>query len=189
MKLPPQAKKVFSGQIFNVYQWEQAKYDGTTKTFEMLKRPDTVQVIATSGDRVYLSYEEQPMKPKTYTFLGGRIEPDEEPIDCAKRELKEESGMESDDWDLYKLYEFQGKIEWGMYLYIARDCRKTAEPHLDGGERVEVCEMSFDECMKIVTGEEFWGQNISGDWLRIQRHPKQLEEFKKRLFTNHLRSV
>lgn len=187
MKLPPQAKKVFSGQIFDVYQWEQEMYDGTTKTFEMLKRPDTIQVIATRGEKIYLSYEEQPMKPKTYTFLGGRIEPGEEPLACAKRELHEESGMESADWELYKLYEFPGKIEWGMYLYIARDCKKTSEPHLDGGERVEVKELSFDEFMNIVTDEQFWGQAVSGDFLRMQRHPKRIEEFKKKLFTNHLR--
>lgn len=37
MKLPPQAKKVFTGQIFDVYQWEQEMYDGSFETFEMLK--------------------------------------------------------------------------------------------------------------------------------------------------------
>ena len=33
MKLPEQAKKVFDGEIFDVYQWDQEMYDGSTETF------------------------------------------------------------------------------------------------------------------------------------------------------------
>src|SRR5580698_1696402 len=105
MKLPPQAKKVFQGKIFSVYQWEQQLYDGTTATFEMLKRPGTIQIIPTADNQIYLSYEEQPTKLRSFTLLGGRMEPDEYPLETAKRELLEESGLESDNWELIKKYE------------------------------------------------------------------------------------
>ena len=44
--IPSEAERVFAGEIYDVYQWPQAMPDGSVQTFEMLKRPDTVMVIA-----------------------------------------------------------------------------------------------------------------------------------------------
>ena len=182
MKIPLQAKKVFTGKIFDVYQWEQEMYDGSTHTFEMLKRPATVQVIPVAGNEILLSYEEQPMKPRSYSLFGGRQEPGEDPLVCAKRELLEETGFESDDWELYRQYEFPGKIDWTVYLYIARGCRKVAEQHLDAGEKIEIKPVSFETFLDIVTDEKFWGQEISNHFLRLQQDKIKLEAFRKHLF-------
>ena len=46
--IPANAKKVFHGVIFDVYQWEQEMFDGTKEIFEKLKRPDTVVVFPCS---------------------------------------------------------------------------------------------------------------------------------------------
>ena len=64
-------------------------FDGTTETFEMLKRPNTIEVIATQGDKIYLSKQSQPNKHDYYSLFGGRAEPNEEPLVTAKRELLE----------------------------------------------------------------------------------------------------
>src|SRR5437868_13556711 len=112
MKIPPEAKLVFSGILFDVYQWQQKMFDGSFETFEMLKRPDTVEIIATNGDKVYMSHQSQPNKANFYSLFGGRKEKGEEPLECAKRELLEESGMSSNNWELYKEYKPLHKIEW-----------------------------------------------------------------------------
>jgi len=185
MKLPPQAKKVFQGKIFSVYQWEQKLYDGSTGTFEMLKRPGTIQIIPVSGSEIYLSLEEQPTKPRTYTLFGGRMEPDELPLVTAKRELIEEAGLESNDWELIKTYEYEGKIEWPMYLFIARNCKQTAKQHLDPGEKIDIKKVSFNTFLDIVMGETFWNQIVANDILRMQLDKSKLEEFKHKLFDEH----
>ncbi len=182
MKLPPQAKKVFQGKIFSVHQWEQKLYDGTTATFEMLKRPGTIQIIPTSDDQIYFSYEEQPTKPLSFSLLGGRQEPDEDPLVTAKRELLEEAGLTSDDWELIKTYEFQGKIEWPLYYYVARNCKKVAEQHLDPGEKIEVKKISFDDFIEMTSSEDFGNQMFANDILRMKLNKEKLEEFKKKLF-------
>src|SRR3990167_6673441 len=99
-KIPPQAKKVFSGVIYDVYQWEQAMFDGSPAIFEMLRRPNTVCVIPMVGDQILLAFEEQPNKGPHWTLFGGRQEQDETPIQAAQRELLEESGYVSDNWEL-----------------------------------------------------------------------------------------
>jgi ADP-ribose pyrophosphatase len=184
MKIPDHAKLVFKGKIFEVYQWEQEMYDGTTATFEALKRPGTIQIIPTVSDKILLSYEEQPNRPLSYTFLGGRQEPSEEPLVTAKRELLEETGMESDDWELYKVYESEGKIQWDTYLFVARNCRKVTEPSLDAGEKIEVKEVSWDEFLDIVSSEDFWGQNIANDILRMRLEKEKIGEFRKKILSN-----
>lgn len=155
MKIPTNAKRVFKGIIFDVYHWQQQMYDGNLATFEMLKRPGTIQIIPTIGDQIVLSYEEQPTKPLGYSFLGGRQEENEEPLVTAKRELLEEAGLESNDWQLYKTYEFPGKIDHTSYFFIARNCQKVAEPNLDAGEKIEVKSVSFDEFVEQALSEEF----------------------------------
>lgn len=157
-------------------------YDGSKETFEMLKRPNTLQVIATQGDKILIAYEEQPTKGPSYTLLGGRQNKGETPLAAAKRELKEEAGLASDDWKLYTTVEPYNKIDWTVYTYIARDCKKIAEPMLDAGEKIEVKAVEFDEFVRIATEEKFWGTNLTIELLKMQLQPKKLEEFKKKLF-------
>ncbi len=181
MNIPSHAKRVFQGIIFDVYQWEQKLYDGSTATFERLKRPGTIQIIATHEGRILLSHEEQPGKPLRYTFLGGRQEPNEEPLLTAKRELLEEAGMVSSDWELFKTFEFEGKIDWTTYFFIARNCKKEAAQKLDGGEKIEVRAFSFDEFVNIVSSKEFWGRTYS-DWMfRVKHDPARLAQLKTAL--------
>ena len=182
MKIPARASRVFSGEIFDVYQWEQKMYDGSTATFEMLKRPATIQVIPVSGDKIFLAHEEQPMKPKRHTLLGGRQEEGEEPLQAAKRELLEEAGLASDDWELLLTFDPVGKMEWTVYVFIARGCRKIQEQRLDSGEKIEVVEMDFDQFIETVTDRNFWGTEISNEFYRW-RHEERLEELKQKLFS------
>src|SRR3990172_7810637 len=128
MKIPKEAKRVFEGIIFDVYHWEQKMFDGSTETFEALKRPNTIQILPVQDGKILLAYEEQPNREATYTFFGGRVEKGEDSIKAAKRELLEETGLESSDWELYKVYDIESKIEWQGYLYFARDCKKVSEP-------------------------------------------------------------
>lgn len=180
-KIPTDAKKVFTGKIFDVYQWEQQMFDGTTQTFEMLKRPNTIEVIATDGDNIFLSKQSQPNKQNYYSLFGGRAEPDEDPLVTAKRELREESGLSSEDWELFKVYEPVHKIEWQIYLFIARKCKKVAEPVLDAGEKIETFSCTFSEFLNIVDSDEYWGISFALDLLRLQQHPKKLQEFQQKL--------
>jgi ADP-ribose pyrophosphatase len=189
MKLPPEAKQVFKGKIFDVYQWEQPVYDGSIGMFEMLKRPNTVQILATVRDKIIISHEEQPSKPLAYTFLGGRAEEQEDPLVTAKRELLEESGLVSDDWELYKTYEPYTKFDWKIFFFLARNCRKVAEQHLDPGEKITLEEVSFDRFLEIVSDEKFWALTIANDFLRLRLNPAKLATFRDHLFPYNSRAT
>lgn len=151
MKIPPQAKSVFKGKIFEIFQWDQEMFDGSTATFEMLKRPSTSQIIATRNNKILIVDEEQPNTPLYTGIFGGRQEPDEDALACAKRELLEEGGLVSDSWQHFQTYTFAGKIDWKITLFIAKNVSISAKPNLDVGEKITFREVEFDEFVDLVT--------------------------------------
>ena len=155
-------------------------FDGTVSTFEMLKRPNTVEVIAVKDGKICLSHQSQPTKSDFYSLFGGRGEEGEEPLATAKRELLEESGLVSDNWQLYKTYYPLHKIDWSVYTYIAKDCHKVAEPELDPGERIEMREYSFDGFVDLVLSDHYWGNELVLDLFRLKEHG-ELATFKQLL--------
>ncbi len=156
-KLPPQATRVFQGKIFDVYQWKQRLYDGSTAIFERLKRPDTAQVIAVTEDKqTIIQEQEQPDQHEPFISLpGGRVDMENNPLVAAKRELLEETGYASDDWELLSEQAPHSKIIWTVYTYIARRCRKQQEPQLDKGEKIALCFVSYDELLQLAYDERF----------------------------------
>lgn len=165
-KIPPQAKRVFKGVIFDIYQWQQQLYDGTAVTFEMAKRQPTVEVLALEGDTVVFTKQEQPGKPEYYSFLGGRGEEGEEPLATAKRELLEEAGLASEDWQLLREYQTVGKTDHPIYLFVAHNCRTIATPSLDAGEKVTLQRLPLaDFISTIVPLPQFHGMEFKTEIL------------------------
>lgn len=150
-KIPDNAKMVFKGTIFDVYQWEQELFDGTFSTFEAIKKRDSVTVVATFENCIILNKEEQPGKPPFIALPGGMCEGETDPLFDAKRELQEETGLVSDDWTAWFTSDpwKASKVDWNNYFFIAKNCKKVTEQKLDGGERIEVTKISFEEFLKL----------------------------------------
>jgi len=181
MKLPPQAKKVFDGEIFDVYQWEQEMYDGSKATFEMLKRPNTVEVIATDGEEIFITEQEQPSKPAFLALPGGRQDEDETIMETGKRELLEEAGLTSDDWETLAVHEPYTKMEWEIHTLIAKNCVQVGEQNLDAGEKIAVKKVSFEKFLELVFSEKYTGTNLTLMLARMSEH--ELEQLKKKILS------
>lgn len=153
--IPPEAELKFSGIIYDIYQWPQKLFDGSTTTFEMLKRPDTVKIIAIKDDRLIITKQEQPRKDAFYDFPGGRVDKeDANELAAAKRELLEETGMSFKTWKLVKVEQPFNKIDWLVYTFLATDFISQTAQHLDGGEKIEVLEMTFDEVKQLANSPQ-----------------------------------
>jgi len=181
MKIPKQAKRVFKGKIFDVYQWPQKMFDGSMATFERLKRPDTVQIIPIVGDKIIIANEQQPDRCARRGFIGGRTELGEKPLQTAKRELLEEAGLKAKKWTLLKVYSPYIKMDWRIYFYIAHDCKKIAKQKLDGGEKISLQKVSFDQFIKYVETRKSFAIEFTVDVLKMKLEGT-LNKFKKLLF-------
>lgn len=180
--MPPHAHKVFKGKIFDVYQWEQDAYDGTKHTFEKIKRLDTAVVIPIlPNGNIIVSKQEQPLRAPFHGFLGGRIEEGEDPFLAAQRELLEESGYESKDWSLFSAVQPVSKIDWAIYTFIARGAIKTHEPELDGGEKVDLLEVTYDEFIEMCATGKLNEPELEIAALRAKLDPHKMQELKNKI--------
>lgn len=82
---------------------------------------------------------------------GGYLDPNETPLQSAKRELKEETGYEGDiqavGTSLDDAYSTMIR-----YNFVATDCKKVTELNLDNDEDIEVVTMSLDEFRQHLRG-------------------------------------
>lgn len=149
--IPKLAKCVFKGRIFEVYQWLQKMFDGSQETFEMLKRPDTIAVLAITDDKILVLDDEQPHVGSRKSFPTGRVDKtDSSTLAAAKREILEETGYRFQDWRLVSVIQPHAKLEWFIYFYISYNGQKVSEPHLDAGERIKVQALPFTAVKSLV---------------------------------------
>lgn len=175
--IPENAQRVFKGKIFDVYQWEQRLFDGSIETFEKIKRTDTVNVIPITHDnKLILSEQEQPGAPPFIGVLGGRINKYESPEDAAHRELMEEAGIETGNMVLWFTDQFIEKIDWAVYTFIAKECKKISEQSLDSGEKIKLIYVSFDEFLDIVARDNYRDLEIALKIFRTSKDPRKLQE-------------
>lgn len=183
-KIPKSARRVFKGEIYEVWQWPQKMFDGSVATFEMLKRPDTAVVIPVVGDKILILHQSQPNKPNFLSLAGGRVEPGEKPLNGAKRELLEETGYVSRDWQPWLKVNPVGKIVWTIYTYIARDCLYWQPPRLDAGEKIAVKLIGYDEFLRLADHPSFYERELIGYMLRARYDKKEYKKFHQLIFNN-----
>lgn len=151
--------------------------DGKTSLREYIKHPGAVVVLPVFNDGTVL-LERQFRYPPDRIFIefpAGKIDPNENPLDCAKRELQEETGYTARDWKFVcTIHNAIAYSDEHLDIYLARDLI-AGERKLDDGEFLEVFQASVEDMLawvregkitdvKTVIGA-FWLQKIlSGDW-------------------------
>lgn len=187
-KIPEHAERVFKGILHDVYQWQQELFDGTFTTFEAIKKHNAATVLATTKDKkIIVNFEEQPNRVPFIAIPGGIIEPNETMLENAKRELEEETGYVSKDWNLWFSFDIMlnSKIEWLCEIYIAKNSQKVGKVKFDAGEKIETKLLNFGEFLEITQDEKFRNKEISTmvkEMLDSKNKEIELEKFRKFIF-------
>jgi 8-oxo-dGTP pyrophosphatase MutT (NUDIX family) len=182
MDFPSHAKQVFKGKLFEVWQWEQTMFDGSVQTFERVKRPDTVEVIATVGEKIIIEEQEQPLR-STFLSLPGGVADSDDSLREAQRELQEETGYESDDWTLWQSIPFgSSRVVYALHYFLARGCVLAGESKPDAGERITLQFLTFDDFLMLSDEPRFRSKLLVPHLLRMRLDQKKREEFHHLLF-------
>jgi ADP-ribose pyrophosphatase len=175
-------KKVFQGDIFSVWQWDQKLYDGSTKVFEKVRRTDAAFIIGVLPDkRILLIWDEQPDREGALGPAGGKVEEGENPIDAAAREFLEETGYKAASIHPWMSYIPYGKMIFTVHCFIGKNCEKVAEPTLEAGERITPRFFTFEEF--IALGQE---ETLRSTHLRVILLEAQIDPKKRELLYNTL---
>jgi len=177
--IPPEAKKVFQGELWTIWQWQQRMNDGTLQTFEIPERADAVTAIAIKDNRIALLTQIQIPSPELFLCLpGGEVESGETNEHALHRELLEETGCRARSIDFWKSYYPTNRIAYGFHYYIARDCKVLASPTPDAGEKITVGWITVEELFSLAFDERFRHADLSRDLMDMMLHPEKKQAFR-----------
>lgn len=110
--------------------------DGRTVEFEVVRHAPATAILAIDDrDRAILVYQfRHAIGGEIWEIPAGIMEQGEEPLDCAKRELQEETGFIARQWkSLGSMLAAPGFCDEVIYLYLARGLSVGAQ-NLDDNE-------------------------------------------------------
>ncbi|WP_028104264.1 NUDIX domain-containing protein [Pseudoduganella violaceinigra] len=167
----------YDGGFLKVHRDTVSLPDGKHTKREYIKHPGAVVILPVLDDgRVLL--ERQYRYPLDRVFIelpAGKIDPGEEPLACAIRELEEETGYAAADWQFVStIHNAIAYSDEHLDIYLARGL-SAGEVKLDDGEFIETITATVDEMLEWVrTGKitdvktvigTFWLDKLrSGAW-------------------------
>ena len=126
--------------------------DGEDGIYGVVDMKHGVSVLALDEDDcVYLTDEFQyAIGEQSLEVVSGGVDQNEDSLMAAKRELKEEAGIEAKEWiDLGKVNPFTSVINSSATIYLARKLNFTSK-HQDGTETLKIVRVKFDEAVNMV---------------------------------------
>ena len=181
------SEALFSGHFLHAFRDTVALPDGSQATREYVTHPGAVMIIPMleePGQPLRLVMERQyryPVQQVMIEFPAGKLDPQESTLQCAQRELFEETGYRAQQWAkagvLHPVISYSTEF---IEVWFAKDL-SLGERSLDVGEFLEVFlqtpESLQQDCFngkvtdaKTLTGM-FWLQNVlqgnhALEWLR-----------------------
>ncbi|MFJ9057844.1 MULTISPECIES: NUDIX hydrolase [unclassified Streptomyces] len=136
--------------------------DGKDSEWDILHGSRTVALVAFTEDgRGILVRQFRPGPGKVLAELpGGMIEPGEEVLHAAARELLEETGYQAGSAEVVMRTYLASYATHVRYAVLARDCRKVAEPTPDAEEFVDPVTLSQDAYVDHLLGGEYTDADV-----------------------------
>jgi ADP-ribose pyrophosphatase len=143
---------VYEGVRFKVTRRMLEGGDGRLRPYDLVAHPGAAVILPILDDgRVVMIENHRPAAGGGLLELpAGTIDPPEDPIDCARREITEETGYSAGKIEpLTSFYTSPGICDEYMHAFVATELRagKTAHEPL---EFIRVLEMTMEEALRRV---------------------------------------
>ena len=156
---------VAKGAIIDYYQDTMQIPNGNIAKWDLIDHKGAAAVVAVREDGKLLMVRQYRNALDRYTLEipAGKLDsPDEAKIDCAYRELEEETGYRCDHLEyLMSVNTTIAFCDEALDIFLARDLKKTHQ-HLDPDEEIEVEAWELSDLLKrIYAGELTDGKTVS----------------------------
>ena len=149
-------EKIYGGRIFDLFEYKVELPNKKIVSRDMLEHLGAAVILATtdSGDIVMVRQYRNGSDAVMLELPAGKLDENEAPIDCALRELEEETGYRAAKIEpMLKMYPVSAYCTEEVHLFLAQGLTMGA-PKPDDDEFVEVEEHSLEVLLKMINDGE-----------------------------------
>lgn len=145
-------ESIFKGKIIDLVVKEVELPDGKKSKREIVYHPGAVAIIAITAEKklVLIKQFRKPLEKTIVEIPAGKLEKGEDPLQCAKRELEEETGYKSEELSFVtSFYTSPGFADELVHIYFT-DKFEVGKINPDEDEFLDVIEVSLQEAEKLI---------------------------------------
>jgi 8-oxo-dGTP pyrophosphatase MutT (NUDIX family) len=153
-----ESRQVYSTRIFDLHHHRRHHYQRGHHDFYVLHAPDWINIIPLTEDEQVVMVRQFRHGTEDFTLEipGGMVDPeDASPMAAARREMREESGYDSDDViELGKVHPnpaIQGNY---CHTFLARNVQPGVKHEMDTTEETEVVLVPLSSIKDLIKGGE-----------------------------------
>jgi len=150
------SEPIYDGKVVHLYKDSVRLPNGNTAIREVIRHQGAVCVVALDNEyNIYVVKQfRYPFADVITEIPAGKLEKGEEPLECAKRELLEETGLYAENFRyLGKIYSSPAFLDEVLHIYLATGLKKGTQ-NLDDDEFLDVEKVDLNEFVKqIIKGD------------------------------------
>lgn len=142
---------LYRGKVISL-KLETYEVEGQERTFEIVKHQGAVVILPVTADgRILLIQQWRRAAGEILLELpAGGLEETEEPIACARRELREETGYDAKTITPFGgFFSAPGFTDEYLHLFLAKDLYLNPLP-ADIGELIDLVPVTFEEAKRLI---------------------------------------
>lgn len=147
---------VYKTKIFDLYENDVKLQNDTIAKRALIKHNGAVCLIIEHDDKlVFVNQFRQGPQCELLELVAGKLEKDEDPKECAIRELEEETGYIVDDIKYFgKIIPLAAYSSEIIHCFLVKVSVKK-DQHLDEDEFLEVIEIPYEKALEMYLNSEF----------------------------------
>ena len=149
-------EEIHKGKIFSLWGGKVALDNGDSAVREYVRHPDGVAIVPVVDNNVILIQQFRiAIEREVIELPAGLLEPGEEPMECAARELEEELGYRAKELiPLASYFSSVGFADERMYIFLAQEPEKATLKR-DADERIREILMPMEMIEEKLAAQVF----------------------------------
>ncbi|MDM8538333.1 NUDIX hydrolase [Desulfobacterales bacterium HSG17] len=169
--------EIYSGRIFNMVRENVTLKNGVTIDIDTIHHPGASAIVPIDENNrvVMIRQYRHAMGRYIWEIPAGTLNMGEEPLECAKRELIEETGFSGHQWEkLGEITPVPGYSDERIHIFLATKI-KAAVQNLDADEILDVHEiLIYDAVSMIEQGKIQDSKTICGLFMALHKLEKTI---------------
>jgi ADP-ribose pyrophosphatase len=145
-------KALHQGRVFRLDKENVTLNNGVNVDLDIVRHPGASAMVPMLNENTLLMIKQyrHAVGDFIWEIPAGTLEDNEAPIQCAQRELIEETGYSADSWQkLGEICPLPGYSDERIHIFLASELT-PAKQHLDADEVLEVHEVDFKKAIEMI---------------------------------------